>query len=60
MGESEIRDFVLYLVWDRKASPYTQDHNIEAIKFLYTVILKRPEVGKNFSHPKRPELCRSS
>ena len=54
MGEQEVRDFLLHLVRDRKASPATQDMYVNALKFLYTVTLKRPEVVKDISHPKRP------
>jgi integrase/recombinase XerD len=55
MGEQEVRDFLLHLVRDRKASPATQDMHVNALKFLYTVTLKRPEVVKDISHPKRPQ-----
>ena len=55
MGEKEIRGFLLHLVRDRKASPATQDMYVNALKFLYTVTLKRPEVVKDISHPKRPQ-----
>ncbi len=55
MGEQEIRGFLLHLVRDRKASPATQDMYVNALKFLYTVTLKRPEVVKDISHPKRPK-----
>jgi site-specific recombinase XerD len=55
MGEKEIRGFLLHLVRDRKASPATQDMYVKALKFLYTVTLKRPEVVKDISHPKRPQ-----
>jgi integrase/recombinase XerD len=54
MGEKEIRGFLLHLVRDRKASPATQDMYVNALKFLYTVTLKRPEVVNDISHPKRP------
>lgn len=54
MGEKEVRDFLLHLIRDRKASPATQDMYVNALKFLYTVTLKRPEVVKDISHPKRP------
>ena len=53
MGEQEVRDFLLYLVRDRKASPATQDMYVNALKFLYTITLKRPEAVKGISHPKR-------
>jgi len=55
MGEQEIRDFLLHLVRDRKASPATQDMYVNAFKFLYNITLKRPEVVKDLSHPKRPK-----
>lgn len=43
MGEQEIREFLLHIVRVRKASPFTQGTYVSAIKFLYTVTLKRPE-----------------
>lgn len=55
MGEKEVRDFLLHLIRDRKASPATQDMYVNALKFLYTVTLKQPEVVKDISHPKRPQ-----
>ena len=55
MGEKEVRDFLLHLIRDRKASPATQDMYVNALKFLYTITLKRPEVVKDISHPKRPQ-----
>ena len=55
MGEQEIRGFLLHLVRDRKASPATQDMYVNALKFLYNITLKRPEVVKDLSHPKRPK-----
>jgi site-specific recombinase XerD len=55
MGEQEIRGFLLYLVRERQASPATLSMYINALKFLYTVTLKRPEEVKGISHPKRPK-----
>ena len=55
MGEQEIREFLLHLVRDRKVSAATQDQYVNAIKFLYSVTLKRPEAVKDISHPKRPK-----
>lgn len=55
MGEQEIRDFLLHLVRDRKASPATLGMYVNAIKFLYNITLKRPEEVKEISHPKRPK-----
>jgi site-specific recombinase XerD len=55
MGEKEVRDFLLYLVRDRQASPANLDMHVNALKFLYNVTLKRPEVVQGLSHPKRPK-----
>lgn len=55
MGEQEIRDFLLHLVRERQASPATLGMYVNALKFLYTVTLKQPEVVKGISHPKRPK-----
>jgi integrase/recombinase XerD len=55
MGGQEVRDFLLHLLRDRNASPATQDMYVSALKFLYVVTLKRPEVVKDLSHPKRPK-----
>ncbi len=55
MGEQEIRDFLLHLARDRKASPATLSMYVNALKFLYNVNLQRPEEVKGISHPKRPK-----
>jgi site-specific recombinase XerD len=55
MGEQEVRDFLLHLVRDRQASPANLDMHVNALKFLYNVTLKRPEVVEGLSHPKRPK-----
>jgi len=55
MGEEEVRDFLIYLVRDRQASPATLDMYVNALKFLYNITLKRPEVVKGIAHPKRPK-----
>ena len=54
MGEQEVRDFLLHLVRKRQASPATLDMYVNALKFLYNITLKQPEVVKGISHPKRP------
>jgi integrase/recombinase XerD len=55
MGEQEVRDFLIYLVRERQASPATLGMYVNALKFLYNITLKRPEVVKGISHPKRPK-----
>lgn len=56
MGEREIRDFLFHLAQERKVSAFTQDQYVNALKFLYSVTLKRPEVVKDIPHPKRPKV----
>ena len=58
MGEQETREFLLHLVQVRKVSAATQDQYVNAIKFLYSVTLKRPETVKDISHPKRPKTLK--
>jgi len=55
MGAQEVRDFLLHLVRDRKASPATLDMYVNALKFLYNITLKRPDAVEGISHPKRPK-----
>jgi integrase/recombinase XerD len=55
MGEQEIRDFLLHLVRDQKASPATLSMYVNALKFLYNVTLKRPEAVQALAHPKRAQ-----
>jgi integrase/recombinase XerD len=55
MGEQEIRDFLLHLVRERKASPATLSMYVNALKFLYNVTLKRPEAVQGLAYPKRPK-----
>ena len=55
LGEQEIRDFLLHLVRDRKASPATLSMYVNALKFLYNVTRKRPEAVQGLAHPKRPK-----
>jgi site-specific recombinase XerD len=55
MGEQEIRDFLFHLA-KRKVSPFTQDQYVNAVKFPYSVTVKRPEVVKDIPHPKRPKV----
>ena len=54
MGEVEIKDFLLYLVQEKKASPATHRMHLAALKFLYTVTLKRPEEVAGIPFPKVP------
>jgi integrase/recombinase XerD len=55
MGEEEIRQFLLHLIEERKVSAGVQGIYVSALKFLYRITLKRPEVVENIPHPKRPK-----
>jgi integrase/recombinase XerD len=55
LGEQEVREFLLYLVNERKAGSATQHIYIAAIKFLYTTTLNRPEVVAKIPWPKRAQ-----
>lgn len=50
MGRTEVRDFLLHLVEERKLKPSTYNVYAAALKFLYSYTLERPEevawVGK--------------
>jgi len=47
MEEQEVRGFLLHLARDRQASSATLDMSVNALKFLYNVILKRPEAVRD-------------
>jgi site-specific recombinase XerD len=55
MGETEMRKFMLHLAQDRKVSAFTQSTHVNALKFLYRITLRRPEVVERLPHPKRPK-----
>ncbi len=54
MGEIEVRQYLLYLKNERKASPALMKLTLAGIKFLYTATLRRPEVVAAFPWPKVP------
>lgn len=55
LGEQEIREFLLYLVNERRTGSATQHMYVAAIKFLYATTLGRPEVVEKIPWPKRPQ-----
>jgi len=55
MGEAEIRQYLHYLVEERSVSAPTQKMALAAIKFLYSVTLRRPEEVAGIPWPKVPE-----
>ncbi len=54
MGEQEIREFMLYLAKEKKASPFLYKAYLSSLKFLYRTTLNRPEEIKNILYPKTP------
>jgi len=52
MGELEVRQFLMYLVETKKATPATRKMYVAGIKFLYEVTLRRPEVVAGIPWPK--------
>jgi integrase/recombinase XerD len=52
MGEPEVRQFLLHLVQDKKAGAATRKMHVAGIKFLYEVVLKRPQVVAAIPWPK--------
>ena len=54
MGETEIRDFILHQVKERKVSPATHHMYVAALKFLYNNTLNRPDEVVKIPWPKMP------
>jgi len=54
LGEKEIREFLLYLVRDKKIGDAGHKMHVAAINFLYTQALQRPEVVVRIPWPKVP------
>ena len=55
MGEAEVRQFLLHLTQERKISPCLQTTYVSALKFLYRITLRQPEVVEHLPYPKRPK-----
>ena len=54
LGEDEVRQFLLHLVNDRGVRPTTHRMYVAALKFLFGVTLKRPDVVAAIPWPKIP------
>ncbi len=52
MGEDQIREYLLYLIREKKAGPSTVKMSVAALKFLYTHTLERPEEVVRIPWPK--------
>ena len=61
MGELEAKQFLLYLVEQRKIGPAGHKMHVAATKFLYSVTLSQPEVAVRLPWPPtssaRPGRC---
>jgi site-specific recombinase XerD len=55
LGEREVRAFLRHLVEERKLSPASRGVYVAALRFLYGVTLKRPELVSFIPCPKRPQ-----
>jgi len=56
LGEPEVRAFLTHLVEERRVSPSTQGVYAGALRFLYAITLRRPEVSALIP---RPRIVRS-
>ena len=54
MGEAEVRQYILFLVEEKKVKPATHKMNVAALTFLYSTTLQRPEVVAAIPWPKVP------
>jgi hypothetical protein len=54
MGEQEIKDFLVHLIKEKRASPATHRMYVASLRFLYRVTLKRPECVAAIPYPKVP------
>ena len=52
MGEQEVRQFLMYLLEQKKAGPATRKMHVAGIKFLYGVVLRQPQVVASIPWPK--------
>jgi site-specific recombinase XerD len=55
MGETEVRQFMLHLAQDRQVSAFVQSMHVNALKFLYRITLRCPQVVEHLPYPKRPK-----
>ena len=55
LGEAEVRALLLHLIDERQAKPATVRMYVAALKFLYAITLRRPEVVARIPWPQVPE-----
>lgn len=56
LGEAEVRAFLAHLREHRKLQPQSIGGHISALRFLYDVVLRRPEVMAHIPNPKTPKI----
>ncbi len=61
LGEKELKEYLLYLLNERKLSHGTYRFYVSGLKFFYKTTLKREEVVANIKYPKHkntlPLVC---
>jgi integrase/recombinase XerD len=55
MGETEVRQFILHLAQERKVSASLHSTHVSALRFLYRITLRQPQVVERLPYPKRPK-----
>lgn len=55
LGEREIKEFLLHLIRDRKVGPSCVGVYVGAIRFLYRVVLRNPDVVEDLPRPRIPK-----
>ncbi len=55
MGEEEVREYLLHLLDERELKPSTVKVHTAALKLLYNVTLKRPDVVRSIRMPRVPQ-----
>lgn len=55
LGPDQIRDYQIYLIREKQLSPSSLCVTVSALRFLYTVTLKRPWAIEEIPTPKKPK-----
>jgi integrase/recombinase XerD len=55
LGEHEVKEYLVYLLNEKKVSYSVLAQNYSALKFIYEVTLKRPWEVKRIPYPKTPQ-----
>lgn len=54
LGAAEAKEFIVHLIRARKATPSAVGVYVSAIRFLYRVVLRRPDVVEDLPRPRIP------